>query len=118
MPPRQKQPSRRAMGSQTSQQPTAKQRRSALRSAAQQQQVLRDLRRPLLVVRFVVRLRRARTATLALRGSPSATSPGNSPGKRRHSAEPLDGKEAPEEEDASSPPQSKRAAPSAPLLGR
>ena len=37
------------------------------------------LRRPLLVVRFVVRLRRARMATLALRGSPSATSPGASP---------------------------------------
>ena len=77
---RRQQPSRSAVDAQQLPQPTAKQRRSALRSAANhhRQRVLRVLRHALLVVRFVVRLRRAREVALALREATSAsrTDPG------------------------------------------
>ena len=112
--PQKKQPKRRAMGTQTLRQPTKKQQRSALRSAANHRALrLRALRRVLLVVRFYVRLWRAMMATLALRDRPVDASPA-SPGKRRLSAEPLDGEAAPAVDDVASPPQPKRAAPSAP----
>jgi len=56
-------------------------------------------------------------ATFALRDAPiaGATTPA-SPGKRRLSAEPLDGETAPAVDDAASPPKPKRATPSAPPL--
>lgn len=112
--PQQKQPSRRAMGSQMPRQPNKKQQRSALRSAAHHRALrLRALRRVQLVVLFYVRLWRAMMTTLALRDVPVDASPG-SPGKRRLSAESLDGETAPAADDVASPPQPKRAAPSAP----
>ena len=114
MPQRRKQPTRRALGTQTSR-PNSKQQRSALRSAAHhRKQRARALRRVLLAVLASVRWWRAMMVALALRDAPvGATSPA-SPGKRRLSAETLDGEAAPEVSDAASPPQPKRAAPSAP----
>ena len=71
--PQQKQPSRRAMGSQMPRQPNKKQQRSALRSAAHHRALrLRALRRVQLVVLFYVRLWRAMMTTLALRDASSA----------------------------------------------
>lgn len=114
VPPQQKQPSRRAMGSQTLRQPNKKQQRSALRSAAHHRALrVRALRRVQLAVLFYVRLWRAMMVTLALRDVRVDASPG-SPGKRRLSAEPLDDEAAPAVDDVTSPPQPKRAAPSAP----
>ena len=66
-----------------------------------------------LVALFYVRLWRSMMVTLALRDRPVDASPG-SPGKRRLSAEPLDGETAPAADDVASPPKPKRAAPSAP----
>ena len=76
------------------QQPNAKKRRSALRSAAhhRQQQRIATMRRAVLVVRFVVRLRRQYMATLAMRnvGMPKANASSLvvSPSKRRLSPPP------------------------------
>ena len=112
--PQQKQPSRRGMGTQMPQQPNAKQQRSAARSAVRHKQIrARALRRVLHVALFATRLWRAMMATLASRDRPVDASPA-SPGKRRLSAEPLDGEAAPAADDIASPPQPKRAAPSAP----
>ena len=117
MPSRQKQPTRRALGTQTSR-PNAKQQRSALRSAANHRKKrARALRRVLLAVLASIRWWRAMMFTLALREMPivSATSPA-SPGKRCPSCR-LDGEASPEEDDVTSPPRPKRAAPSAPPPG-
>lgn len=83
---------------------SARQRRSALRSAAHHRQVrMRVLRRTMLVVRFIVRLSRLTSATRALREVPS-------PGKRRHSPPPpeasglISGRERDEMQYSSSPP--------------
>ena len=101
VPQRQKQPSRRALGTQTSQQPSKKQQRSALRSAANHRKHrVRVLRRLLNVVLFSVRLWRAMMVTLALRDVPIGVASPVSPGKRRLSAESLDGEAAPETIDA------------------
>ena len=118
VPPRRKQPTRRALGTQTSHEPTKKQQRSALRSAANhRKRRVRALRRVLNVVLFYVRLWRAMMVTLAMRDVPHGTASPASPGKRRHSDEPLDGEEAPEVGDVPSPPQPKRPTPSAPPPG-
>ena len=55
--------------------------------------------------------------TLALRDVPNGAASPASPGKRRLSVESLDGEAAPVVSDVSSPPQPKRAAPSAPPVG-
>ena len=94
--------------------PTARQRRSALRSAANHREkwcrLWRTVRSVLLAV---VRFRRAGLAH-SLRAAASA-SPG-SPGKRRLTAESLADENAPAA-DIASPPKPKRAAPSAPPTG-
>jgi hypothetical protein len=95
----------------------AKQQRSAKRSAANHKVLrFRALRCALLVVRFLVRLRRMALLVLRECDAPSASSPG----KRRHSAELLDSDVGAlgvggrgSEPDVASPPQPKRPAPSA-----
>ena len=115
VPPRPKQPTRRALGTQTSQEPSKKQQRSALRSAANHRKSrARALRRVLNVVLFYVRLWRAMMVSLAMRDAPIGTASPASPGKRRHDVETLDDEAAHEVSDAASPPQPKRVAPSAP----
>ena len=117
-PARQSKPVRRAMGTQTSSRPNAKQQRSALRSAANhKRQRARALRRVQLAVLFYIRLWRSMMATLASRDVPVGNALPASPGKRRLSAESLGGEEVPETSDAASPPQPKRAAPSAAPAG-
>ena len=115
VPSRQKPLSRRAKSVQTSQPTSRKKQRSALRSAANhKQRRARALRRVLRVVLFVTRLWRTMMISLALRDEPITSASPASPGKRRLSTEPLDGETAPAVDDVASPPQPKRAAPSAP----
>lgn len=115
VPTRQKPLSRCAKGVQTSQPISQKKQRSALRSAANhKRQRARALRRVLRAVLFVTRLWRKMMTSFALRDKPITSASPASPGKRRLSAEPLDSESAPAVGDVASPPQPKRATPSAP----